>query len=848
LALRSCSDCGTGTPGDAACYLARWGIKLVKEAVHVLAGGGQTGALLRAFNWRSSPIGPPSGWPQPLKTLMSVILGSNQPMFVVWGAEGTLLYNDAYSEILAAKHPAALGQPFLKVWAEIEGDLIPIVAQAFAGEPVHMSDIELHLERKGYREEAHFAFSYTPVSDESGAIAGFFCACTETTGQVLAERKAAAATARQRRLFQQAPGFITILGQPSHIFEFVNDAYIRLFGAREYIGRTVRQVFPELEGQGFFEWLDHVYTTGERYSAHHVPARLRPSPEQPEVERFLDFIYEPVVDEDGQVTGIFCEGYDVTESHGAQAALRENEARLRELNATLEERVAEALAERRILAEVVETTDAFIQVVDPEYRWLAVNRASADEFERIYGVRPKAGESMLDLLENQPGHQAQVRAVWARALAGEAFTHIDEYGDPDREQRYYEMKFNVLRDAQGGVIGAYQFVYDVTERLRRDAELAQAQEALRQSQKMDAMGQLTGGVAHDFNNLLMPIIGSLDMLQRKGVGDARSQRMVDGALQSAERAKTLVQRLLAFARRQPLQPQAVHVGALVHGMEDLLASTVGPRIQIRLDVPSDLPAAVADANQLEMALLNLAVNARDAMPDGGTLTIALAAENLEHDHGIDLRSGAYLRLCVHDTGVGMDQATRAHATEPFFSTKGIGRGTGLGLSMVHGLAAQLGGALTIESELGEGTTIKIWLPVAEATTGNAAKATDPEARPGSGTVLLVDDEALVRASTADMLTDLGYRVIDVESADEALRRLDEEVSVDVLVTDHLMPRMTGTELAAAVRHRRPYLPVLLISGYADAEGIGPELTRLTKPFRQAELGAAVAKLMLHGSA
>jgi PAS domain S-box-containing protein len=816
---------------------------LDKEAEHVLAGGGQTGAVLRAFDWSGSPLGPPPSWPQPLKTLMSVVLGSNQAMFVVWGPEGTLLYNDAYGEILAAKHPAALGGPFLKVWAEIEADLIPIVQQAYGGEPVHMNDIELHMERRGYQEEAHFAFSYTPVRDESGAIAGFFCACTETTAQVLAERKAAADTARQRRLFQQAPGFITILGQPSHIFEFVNDAYIRLFGDRDYIGKTVREVFPELEGQGFFEWLDEVYSTGERHFAYHVPARLRLSPDEPEVERFLDFIYEPVVDEAGQVTGIFCEGYDVTESHAAQAALRENEARLRELNATLEQRVAEALTERRILAEIVETTDTFIQVADLDYRLLAINRASADEFERIYGVRPVAGDSMLDLLADQPERQAQVKAVWTRALTGEAFTHIDEYDDPDRERRYYEMKFNVLQDAEGRRIGAYQFAYDVTDRVRREAELAQAQEALRQSQKMDAMGQLTGGVAHDFNNLLMPIIGSLDMLQRKGAGDARSQRMIDGALQSAERAKTLVQRLLAFARRQPLQPQAVDVGALVHGMEDLLASTVGPRIEISLDVPSHLPAAVADANQLEMALLNLAVNARDAMPDGGTLTIALAADQLQYDHGKNLRSGAYLRLCVHDTGIGMDEATRAHATEPFFSTKGIGRGTGLGLSMVHGLAAQLGGALTIESELGEGTTIKIWLPVAEENSLAATKVTDPEAGPGSGTVLLVDDEVLVRASTAEMLSDLGYRVIDVESAHEALRRLEEEVSVDVVVTDHLMPGMTGTELVAAIRHRRPHLPVLLISGYADAEGIDPELARLTKPFRQAELGATVAKLL-----
>jgi len=246
---------------------------------------------------------------------------------------------------------------------------------------------------------------------------------------------------------------------------------------------------------------------------------------------------------------------------------------------------------------------------------------------------------------------------------------------------------------------------------------------------------------------------------------------------------------------------------------------------------------------LEMALLNLAVNARDAMPDGGTLTVALALDTLEHDHGSTLPPGSYLRLCVHDTGVGMDEATQLQATEPFFSTKGIGRGTGLGLSMVHGLAAQLGGSLEIESALGQGTTIKIWLPVAEAPALAAAKPTDPAAGPGSGTVLLVDDEALVRTSTAEMLGDLGYRVIEAESGEEALRRLDEEVSVDILITDHLMPGMTGEQLVTAARHRRPDLPVLLISGYADAEGISPDLERLTKPFRQAELAALVAGLL-----
>jgi PAS domain S-box-containing protein len=689
----------------------------VAEDDHLPMGGGQTGELLRAADWAASPLGGPSGWPQPLKTLLSVIMGSNQPMFVAWGEAGTLLYNDAYAEILAEKHPAAVGQPFLKVWAEIEGDLIPIVAQAYRGEPVHMNDIELHMERKGYREETHFAFSYTPVRDESGAVAGFFCACTETTAQVLADRRALEQHERYRRLFQQAPGFITILQQPNHVFEFVNDAYTKLFGDRDFIGRTVREVFPELEGQGFFEWLDEVYATGERHFAHGVPARLRPTPDGPEIELILDFIYEPVLDEAGKVSGIFCEGHDVTETHRAQAALQENQARLQELNATLEQRVEAALVER-----------------------------------------------------------------------------------------------------------------------------AQVQDALRQSQKMDAMGQLTGGVAHDFNNLLMPIIGSLDMLQRKGLGDARTQRMIDGALQSAERAKTLVQRLLAFARRQPLQAQAVDVPALIRGMEDLLTSTIGPRNRIKFDLEPDLPAAMADPNQVEMALLNLAVNSRDAMPDGGTLTITAHLEKFVAGHGAALGPGAYLRLCVHDTGLGMDEQTRRQATEPFFSTKGVGRGTGLGLSMVHGLAAQLGGALTLESEPGHGTTIKIWLPVANQGAAAPAARTDPVLGPGSGTVLLVDDEDLVRASTADMLTDLGYRVVEAQSADEALRKMDEELHVDLLITDHLMPGMTGADLARAVDHKRPGLPVLLISGYAESEGIGVEFTRLTKPFRQGELATILADL------
>lgn len=664
---------------------------------------------MNSLDWSQSPLGPPSTWPQSLRSVVGLMLGSKFPMFVAWGPELGFLYNDAYAVILGAKHPKAMGSRFEDIWKEIWSDVGPLARRALEGEATWLEDLPLVMNRKGFDEETWFTFSYSPVRDDDGEIAGMFCAVAETTEKVIAERRLADDATRHRRLFERAPGFITVLGGPEHRFEFVNEAYSKLFGDREFVGRTVREVFPELEGQGYFDWLDRVYATGERFVAQAAPALFHREPGAPPEQRFLHFIYEPVLGERGEVTGIFCEGYDVTEQIAA-------EAELRDLANTLEQRVAD-----------------------------------------------------------------------------------------------------------------------------RTAELEEAQEALRQSQKLEAMGQLTGGVAHDFNNLLTPITGTLDLLQRRGVGDDREQRQIAGALASAERAKTLVQRLLAFARRQPLQAAGVDVGTLVRGISELVASTSGPKIAVEVDIEASAPAAFADANQLEMAVLNLAVNARDAMSEGGRLTIAAGGVKIGERHRSGLPAGDYVRLAVSDTGVGMDEGTLARAIEPFFSTKGIGKGTGLGLSMVHGLALQLGGALTLQSRPGVGTTAELWLRAAPRATPATPRLGQSEMDvKGAGTALLVDDEDLVRASAADMLADIGYEVVEAASAETAMQLLSGGMKPDILITDHLMPGMNGTDLASAAREKCPELPVLIVSGYAEHAGLTPDLPRLTKPFRRNELAAAIS--------
>ncbi|HET6194991.1 MAG TPA: ATP-binding protein [Acetobacteraceae bacterium] len=382
------------------------------------------------------------------------------------------------------------------------------------------------------------------------------------------------------------------------------------------------------------------------------------------------------------------------------------------------------------------------------------------------------------------------------------------------------------------------------ELLASIAERERAQEQVRHLQKLESIGQLTGGVAHDFNNLLTAVLGNLELLRKRVPDDPSIDRLIEGAMQGAQRGASLTQRLLAFARRQALEPRPVDMAELVQGMHDLLRRSIGPAVRMAFDVPADLPPAQADANQIELALLNLAVNARDAMPDGGTLMITL--DSIATEDAQDLAAGRYVRLLVSDSGHGMDGETLQRAIEPFFSTKEVGKGTGLGLSMIHGLALQLRGALRLFSEPGHGTRAELWLPVAN---GHAARTSADPAAPEHppkrhGVLLFVDDDFLISLSTAALLEDLGHTVIKAASGADALSVLRDGQVIDLMITDYAMPGMTGLQLAEEARRLRPGLPILLATGYADLPTHADlELPRLSKPYQQRQLAEQIAHLL-----
>ena len=966
------------------------------------------GKAIQQFPWGTTPLGAPGRWPQPLKTLVGVMLAADQPMFVAWGPERILLYNDAYAPLLVDRHPGALGRPFLAVWAEAETALTPLVDQVFAGDPVHMADIELYLDRPGRSREAHFAFSYTPVRDADGAIVGLFCACTETTDQIVGERRRAADAQRQEALFQQMPGFVAVLAGPNHVFDYVNDAYVAMTGERNYLGRTVRETFPELDGQGFYELLDGVYATGEPFTARSLPVSLA-GEAQP---RFLDLLYQPVRQDDGQITGIFVGGYDVTERvrvEQRREVLLQLDERLRNVDDTAELSflASELLGETLGAARVgYGTVDIDARTITVERNWAAPGFGSVGGTHHFsaYGVyihdlcrgevvanvdvtldaRTKANTGSFDALSIaafldvpllEQGRltseifvhseapriwtEAEIelvrdvaertRAAIARREAERELRGSEEFNrrvlasSPDcikvldlearlhfmSEGGMYVMEVDefsaidgaywpsfwqgdgnakalaAVDEAKRGGSGRFQGFattlkgtprwWDVTvtpingpdglpqqllsvsrditeqraaedrlrelnetleERVReRTADLEAAHEQLRQSQKMEAVGQLTGGLAHDFNNLLAGISGSLELIRmRLAQGrTAEVEKYAVAAQGAAGRAAALTHRLLAFSRRQTLAPKPTDVKQLVAGMVDLIGRTVGPQITLELVNGVGLWPSLIDPSQLENAVLNLCINARDAMPDGGKITIETSNRWLDRRMAQDrgLEPGQYISMCVSDTGTGMTPDVIAKAFDPFFTTKPIGVGTGLGLSMIYGFAKQSGGTVSIYSEPGAGTNMCIYLPRYVGNAEEPDRSTELAYAPrGEGeTVLVVDDEPTVRMLVGEVLADLGYNAIEAEDGAAGLKVLNSKARVDLLVTDVGLPGgMNGRQVADAARVARPDLKVLFITGYAEnavlSHGhLDPGMHVMTKPFAMEALASRIRDLI-----
>jgi len=443
-------------------------------------------------------------------------------------------------------------------------------------------------------------------------------------------------------------------------------------------------------------------------------------------------------------------------------------------------------------------------------------------------------------------HWADIRAQVSRDRSGKAVKLVGVSADvtarvslEEQQRRLHEILEERVAERTEELRKAHSTVMaEVAQRERAEAQL-------RQAQKMEAIGQLTGGVAHDFNNLLMAVLGNLELLRKHADGDAKATRLIEGALQGARRGASLTQRLLAFARRQDLRVDAVDLGKLVDEMTDLLKRSVGTDIVIETALPERMDPVLADSNQLELALLNLVVNARDAMPNGGTIRISLTETNLSTQSG-ELEPGRYGVLSVADEGHGMDEDTLEKAIEPFFSTKELGKGTGLGLSMIHGLALQLKGRLQLSSTPGQGTTAELWIPVSSEAPVAAEETavSEQEQQVGALRVLLVDDDFLIAMSSVDMLADLGHDVVEAHSGKEALAHLKENGRFDLLITDYSMPEMTGGDLAKAAKTLFPDLPILIASGYADLPpGIDFEVARLGKPYTQQQLALEIERVM-----
>ncbi|KAF2395148.1 MULTISPECIES: PAS domain-containing sensor histidine kinase [Pseudomonas] len=534
-------------------------------------------------------------------------------------------------------------------------------------------------------------------------------------------------------------------------------------------------------------------------------------------------VIDPIIDPSGTLVGFAKITRDLTDRKMAEETLKQSEQQFRLL--------------------VQSVTDYAIYMLSPDGYLTNWNLGA----QRIKGYRPEEviGKHFSMFYTPADREAGEPQRALATATREGRFENKAWRLRKDGTQFLAHVVVDPIWGETGTLLGFAKITRDITEVTQAQQALEQTREALFQAQKMQAIGQLSGGIAHDFNNLLTVILGNLEIVRKRVSDDPKILRLLDNATQGALRGVSLTQRMLAFARRQELKTESVEIPALIQGITGLLRSSLGPAVNLETRFAPDLEPAAADLNQLELAVLNLATNARDAMPDGGKIVISARNEQVSDPARSSLPVGRYVCLSVADTGEGMDPITLASATDPFFTTKGVGKGTGLGLSMVHGFIAQLGGRFILKSQKDAGTTAELWLPVATPGEVRAPVIETPAMSTIPGlSVLVVDDDSLVLTSTSLLLEDLGHRVISAASGAQALQAFDSGQNIDLVITDMAMPQMNGAQLAQAIRAQKPDLPIILATGYADRlEGFVTELPRLSKPFTQLHLVEIIAQAM-----
>ena len=856
----------------------------------ILAGGGEMGALMRAHDWAATVLGAPQAWPQPLRTTVRLLLTSRHPMFVFWGPSHTCFYNDSYRLTMGPeRHPTALGQPGRQVWDEIWPVVGPQIEQVMSGGEATWHEEQLiPVTRHGQREDVWWTYGYSPIDDPTtpSGVGGVLVVCMDVTREHLGRKALLEAEERTRLALAAADGVGTWDWDVGADRVRADTRFARLYGVdpdRAARGAPLAEFTQSVDPRDQ-QWLGlaiaRALETGEEFNAEYR-----------------------ILQEDGQVRWVAARGRCLRAADGSMARFpgvttditerKRAERRQAMLLALLESQRRTDDADAMMLAASealghhlgVERVGFFAvrddAVLDFSTGWSTGRLPTlpgsfpVEDFDARALAELRAGRTLgiADTASDPRAAGSQFGAIGTAALIGAPIIrngrwHAGLYIDHAEPRVWREDEISLVREVA-------EQTWDAVERARairaqnalnatleqrvaeRTAELENAEAALRQSQKMEAVGQLTGGLAHDFNNLLAGIAGNLELLQaRMAQGRINDiERYVTAAQGAAKRAASLTHRLLAFSRQQTLDPKPTDVNRLVSGMVELIRRTIGPGIAMEpLVAAGGLWTTLVDPGQLENALLNLCINARDAMPDGGKLTIETGNRWLDpraaREH--DVPPGQYVSLCVSDSGSGMTDEVAARAFDPFFTTKPLGQGTGLGLSMIYGFARQSGGQVRIYSELGQGTMVCLYLPrhLGEAQTdeGPAEPTAARHAEQGE-TVLVVDDEPTVRMLVVEVLEDLGYTAVEAADSAAGQRVLQSETRIDLLVTDVGLPGgMNGRQLADVARATRPGLKVLFITGYAENAVLShghlqPGMHMLTKPFAMDTLASRIKSLI-----